>query len=215
MNQLQQNTSVRAEETLNRKKFEEARDIWGQANKDPAEAERLFKVLRGGEYDEVELAEFLADCSKVRYAIGENEIDRAYERAKRSPVPVQGFDINGPICTLAALCRELQALKDKNPDTIGVPFPLGYRLTAKLLGDISHVTAGKLLRVLEMKQIIRRTSNGSYHPGSTKNESAEFNYLPALKLRGDHSPPISNGTQDEQATSWMEAEQGTSEELPY
>lgn len=211
--------TARTDSALNPKKFEEAREIMAITNKDLAEAEQIYKDRRGSKIDELDLAEFLTYCSKVRYVKGDSEIIRAFERATYTPYHVPGFSINDRICKLAGLCRELQILKDQNPETRGKPFPLGTRLAGKLLDDISHTAAGHQLRSLELKGIIRRISNGCYRPGSAKNDSAEFIFLPVIEPTTRHSQLNEEKAQDEHQTSPRKAEEKEArqegDEIPF
>ncbi|MFO0813578.1 MAG: hypothetical protein U0796_10185 [Gemmatales bacterium] len=217
-NDRQEQSPPRPVNGLNRKLFEEAREIKAQARdpNDLEEAEQRFKERRKGKCGDGELAEFWAGYSKVKYAKGDSEIDRAFIRAKSKPYPVRGFTDGGPICVLAALCRELQQLNDSNHLTRGKPFPLSCREVERLFeSTVSHTTANSWLHALELKGTIRRVSNGRYVAPSVKGEAATFVFLPATEPAGNQSQPVERDAQDEQETQWTAAEYGTSKDVPF
>lgn len=115
-------------------------------------------------------ADFLNAWPRVKYAIGDGPVDRAYRRAMKKKPPRRALELyepDDPIVSLAALCRELQGRKED-----GEFFALDCRTAGRLL-ELSHKSAWKLLMLLVKDGFLIAGEKGS----QAKRRASEFMWV--------------------------------------
>ena len=98
--------------------------------------------------------EFLEGCDCAEYALNENTLLAAWEKSKNSAQPYIAANFKSPkVRALIGLCWQLQNLASENP------FFVSCRSAGVLL-EVSHVRAGKFLRLLVREKILRIVERG-------------------------------------------------------
>jgi len=119
-----------------------------------------------GEHDFAETwAEFVYGWPRVKKPKGDGAMVEAMKRADAAAPPQCVIELgSNEVRRLVALCRELQRNAGEKP------FFIGYRQVAELL-NIDRTTAGKLMHLLVVEQVLQRVAKG--HTG----RASEYRYL--------------------------------------
>jgi len=115
--------------------------------------------------------DFLVGWSKVKYPMGAEPMAQIITRAMQAEPPAavrQLYPENAKLQTLAALCRELQKVADKDP------FFLSARKAGELL-EVKPMTAWRWLFLLEQEGIVKTVCKG----GTAENprKASRYRYI--------------------------------------
>lgn len=123
-------------------------------------------------FDSCEL-EFLGKWNEVRFKLGEDPVQEAFEAAKNAiPPAIANRFSDAAIRLLVTLCRELQRRQGN------APFFLSCHQAAKLFGHKTHTVAYGWLNGLVAKGILQITQKGTPGPAG---RSTRYRYLHPLE----------------------------------